>query len=262
MTTRTSIETHPVSTYVRDDRVNRLLSPARVAKLRANLDVDDIGVFIVSQRPNGDLVILDGGHRATALIEEGLENHPVPATVYHGLTEEEEAQKFLRYNDRLAVDIVERFRLEVVAGNIESIQIDKAIRGVGFSPQKNSSSDKALQCIGAVQAVYRGGTNNGREAHLSAVKDTLEVIKQSWGTSKTASKETVRGIGGLFLNNPDLDKERLINGLAALRGGPNAIKARASYHIREGGQSARHGAELAVAEIYNKGLAKAQQVAV
>src|SRR5947208_2808042 len=83
--TKTTIETHPVQEYVGDERVNRILSGARVAKLRANLDLDAIGTFVVSKRDNGEMVVIDGGHRYTALMEEGFGEFEVTAVVHHDL---------------------------------------------------------------------------------------------------------------------------------------------------------------------------------
>lgn len=254
-------ETHPAKLYVRDERVNRIMSPARVAKLRANLDLEGIGSFIVSKRENDDLILLDGAHRSTALMEEGLGDVAIPALVHHNLTQAREAQLFLIYNDRLIVDILERFRLQVQAEDPEATILDREIRNAGFMPR--SSSRNRLTCVKALQTLYRGGSSSGREAHLKTLRETLRVIREAWGTEGTATKQTINGIGSLLLNHEDeVDTERLITALSNARGGANAIAVRTHYHTTEGGKQAMPGAELAVAEIYNKDLKRAEQIKV
>lgn len=246
----TKIETHPAKAYVRDERVNRIMSPARVAKLRAKFNLDGIGVFIASKRPNGELVLLDGAHRDTALMEEGLEDFPVSAVIYEGLSTAQEAQIFLIANDRLAVNILERFRLEIAAGDPESVLLDKLIRDAGFF-----IGGDGITCIGSLQAIYRGGSESGREKHKKTVEDTLRIISEAWGTDRSSPKEAVKGIGGLLLNFDGLlDHTHLIKSLVELKGGVGAIRTKANYHTREGGETARVGAEKSVAEVYNKGV--------
>ena len=255
----TTIEMHPAEAYVRDERVNRFMSPARVAYLRANLNPEGIGALVVSERENGDLIILDGAHRTTALIEEGFEKMEVPALVHHNLTPAEEASLFLIYNNRLAVDILERFRLQVAAEDPESVILDREIRKAGFRPI--GSARNSLTCIKAVQTLYRGGSFTGREAHLSTLRKTLKIIKEAWGTEGTATKETIRGIGALLLNHgEEVNEPRLVEALSNLKGGPNAIAVKTHYHVSEGGKKATPAAELTVAEVYNKGLKASEKI--
>lgn len=261
MVLSTTIETHKASEYVRDDRVNRFLSPARVAKLRATLNLDGIGVFIVSKRANGDLIILDGGHRATALMEEDMGDLEVPAVVHHDLSEEQEAKIFLLHNSQLAVTLLERFRIQVTAGDPESVILDGIIRKAGFVPASNSPSN-GLSCIGSIQAVYRGGTSTGGEAHKATVEETLRIIAEAWGHESSAIKETVKGIGGLLLNHEDIDVDHLIVALSGVRTGPIAIRNRALYHTREGGLNARVGAEKSIADVYGKDLSPQKRIKV
>ncbi len=250
---KTVIEVHKAKEYTRDDRVNRALSQARVAKLRANLDLDAIGVFVVSRRANGDMIILDGGHRHTALMVEDMGDLDISAIVHEGLDEEGEAKLFLRYNDRLSVDSLERFRLEVTAGNPEANILDTEIRKAGFVPADRK--ENAFTCIVALRTIYRGGTSSGREAHKQTISDTLRIIKDAWGTEKSATKETVKGIGGILLNHGDeIDQEHLVEALRQTPTGAQAVKVKATYHMREGGQPSRLAAELAIAELYNRGL--------
>jgi len=256
-----TLEGHLVKDYVRDERVNRVMSPARVAKIRANLNLEGIGFFIVSERENGELIILDGAHRSTALSEEGLGEMEIPALVHHGLTMAQEAQLFLIYNDRLAVDILERFRIQVAAKDPEAIVLDREIRAAGFLADKFSRNK--IMAIKALQTLYRGGSASGREAHLKTLRETLRVINEAWGTEGTATKQTINGIGSLFLNHEDeVDTERLISALAGARGGANAIAVRTHYHTSEGGKKALPGAELAVVEIYNKSVKAAERIKV
>jgi hypothetical protein len=256
---KTAIETHPVKDYVRDERVNRFMSPARVEKLRANLNLEAIGVLTVSKRKGGELIILDGAHRTTALTEEGFEDLKVPANVHHHLTQAEEAALFLLYNDRLAVDILERFRLQVAAEDPEALVLDREIRDAGFLPATGYRNH--LTAIKTLQTIYRGGSSTGRETHLKTLRDMLRIIVEAWGTEGTATKQTMLGIGALLLDHgDDVDQGHLVEALATLRGGANAIVVKTHYHAQEGGKRAIQAAELAVIEVYNKSLKAADKI--
>ena len=254
-------EKHPASAYTRDERVNRLLSPSRVAKLRANLNLEGIGAVVVSKRANGDMILLDGQHRITALLEEGYDNFSVLTIVYHDLTEAQEAELFLVLNDRLLVDILERFRLQVSAEDPESTIIDREIRKAGFSPTSNSRN--RLTCIKAIQTIYRGGSPSGHETHLKALRDTLHIIAEAWGTEGTALRQVVDGVGMFLINHGDeVDQSHLVKALAVLPGGANSIAVRTHYHTHEGGKKAKQAAELAVAEAYNEKMKASQRIKV
>lgn len=254
-------EQHAVKDYVRDERVNRFTSPARVAKLRAELDLEAIGMAVVSKRENGDLVILDAAHRCTALIEEGFGDIEMPALVHHNLSMAREAELFLRYNDRLAVDILEKFRFKVQAEDPESTILDREIREAGFSVSKGARNK--LMAIAALQAIYRGGSSTGREGHRKVVRETLETIRDSWGIERTATKQTLTGIGAFLLHHGDkIDRVHLVKALAKAPGGASWILTRAHYHTNEGGKRAMQAAELAVAEAYNDGLAASKRIKV
>ena len=257
--TRT-IEEHPAETLVRDERVQRSLRPGHVDRLAAKLNLDAIGTVVVSRRPNGDLVILDGGHRITALLKCDLGEWPVSCVVHEGLDGADEARLFLAYNDRMRVDRIEKFRIAVTAEDPEAVRLDKLIRKHGFVTMHGNPCQ--LLCIDALVSVYRG-TNNSERVFPQVVDDTLRVIAEAWTPEGSAIREAVSGVGHLLHRYPDLDQERLVRQLSQVKNGARGVAARCHYHKEmKAVPSVREGAVRAVAEFYNEGLHRSKKLKV
>lgn len=78
----------------------------RADKIAEAFDLSSFGTVTVSRRKDGHLYIVDGKHRSTAAVKNGLEG--VPTLVLDGLTEEQEAAKFLKLNETKTVSAVDR----------------------------------------------------------------------------------------------------------------------------------------------------------
>ena len=118
-------------------RVNPLaqrdLNPARVAKLAAGFDLEQIGAPVVSRR-GGWYYLIDGQHRIEALkLWLGAwEGQQVQCWCYEGLTEAQEAELFLKLNDTLAVHAFAKFKVSVQAGRDTEADIDRIVRALGL----------------------------------------------------------------------------------------------------------------------------------
>jgi hypothetical protein len=93
----------------------RQVNQARVDYIAANFDPEQIGTPTVSER-DGAFFVIDGQHRIEALKAIGWGDQSVQCWTYTGLTEQEEADKFDRLNDVLAVHAFDRYRTRVTAG--------------------------------------------------------------------------------------------------------------------------------------------------
>src|SRR5699024_10958496 len=71
-------------TTFRTPSYQRDTNPLRVDKIAEAFDLSSFGTVTVSRRKDGHLYIVDGKHRATAAVKNGLDG--VPALVLDGLT--------------------------------------------------------------------------------------------------------------------------------------------------------------------------------
>src|ERR1044072_8171392 len=131
----------------------RKIRPSRVNYLEANLDLEQLGTPTVSHR--GDwYYILDGQHRIEALKQHGYGDQQVQCWCYEDLTEEEEAEIFLKLNDRLAVRRFDNFTIGVQAGRLAEADIDRIVRAQNLLISEENVPG-AIRCVAALETVYR-----------------------------------------------------------------------------------------------------------
>jgi hypothetical protein len=102
-------------------------------------------VILVSAETNR---VLDGGHRVQAARELGIEQ--LPALVYHGLSEKDEARYFVNLNRlRRPVGLRARHRAELLAGGAEASEAQKVVEALALKRAP-------LQTIHAANERYPG----------------------------------------------------------------------------------------------------------
>lgn len=91
----------------------RELNESRVEHIAAAMDLEQIGTPTVNER-DGHFYVIDGQHRVEALrrwLGDDCEGQQIQCWSYVGLTEEEEAEKFLKLNDTLTVNAMAKFKV-------------------------------------------------------------------------------------------------------------------------------------------------------
>lgn len=223
----------------------RELNQARVDKILANLDLEQIGTPVVSERDDSHFVI-DGQHRVSAL-KAFFDDDPdikIQCWVYFGLTEEQEAERFLKLNDTLAVRAFDKFRIAVRAGREVESDIDRIVRAGGLVVSEDKVPG-AVACVGTLTNMY-GRFGPGRLAR------TLNVSHGAYGdTGLTAL--VLHGVGlALDRYGRDIEDIRLVTQLTKTR--INRLSQRAEdYHLRTGNLKS-HCFAAAVVDAYNEGL--------
>ncbi len=81
-----------------EPRYQRPLDSRRVRHMAEHLDASQLGVIEVHRRPDSSLVVLDGQHRARAVLDSRGPEAVVMAHVVEGLTVAQEAERFLALN--------------------------------------------------------------------------------------------------------------------------------------------------------------------
>lgn len=213
----------PIGRVAISDIAQRELKPSRVDYLVAHFDHEQIGAPVVNER-GGKFFVIDGQHRIAALREVYGENHQVQCWTYVGLTEDEEAEKFLQINDVLAVSAMDKYQIGVEAGREMECDIDRIVRACGMVVSKQAV-EGGIGAVGTLRRVYaRGGP------HVLA--RTLRTIDAAWGTPGLEAA-VIDGIGLLCGRyNGELKDEFLILRLRRVSGGVKGFLGKAAL-IRE-----------------------------
>src|SRR5215471_15915920 len=125
---------------IADMRVSPLaqrdLNQSRVNKLAAEFDPEQVGTPTVNLR-GGAWYIIDGQHRIDAMRAIGWDDQLIQCWTYEGLTEQEEAEKFLKLNDYLVVRAYAKFVIALTAERPEETDINKIVQSCGLHVSTN-----------------------------------------------------------------------------------------------------------------------------
>lgn len=222
----------------------RELNAAWVDAIAADFRLEDLGVPTVNYR-GGFFYVVDGQHRVEALKAIGWGDQQLQCWTYAGLTEEEEAEKFLVLNNRLTVATFSQFKVAVQAGRPTESAINDIVQaeGLKISRDKNEGS---IMAVAALRMVYEQG---GAED----LAWTLRVIREAYGTPGFHA-HVIRGIGLMYGRyRKQLTEDRAVKALAKAHGGVNGLLNRCEALRRAVGGSKQHCVAAAAVEIVNTG---------
>lgn len=242
-----------INRLITDRRYQRDLILARVKRIADDLDLDALGVFTVSERSDGALVIVDGQHRHAAVMSHDMGEWEVEARVYSGISIEQEAALYRQLNDTRRITAWDDFKAGLEARDPECLEIRRIANEAGFKIT-NQSSDGQVCCIHALRTIYR--RKGGADALLKSLQDS----RAAWGTIAAAAEgDILLGLSILHSTyNGELDRPALIKKLSKFNGGPSGLlgSARGLRELKTAPVS-RLVAMVAV-ELYNRGRRSGQ----
>lgn len=195
----------------------RKLVTANLKQIMQDLDLDGIGTLHVAPI-NGDLWIVDGQHRWTALMRHGFGDWKVACVVHEDATDHTRASElFLKLNSRAVLASYDKWVNEVQAGDPTAVGAKEVAEAHGFKIDRQSH-DGHLACVNTLKTVYR--TDNG-----DLLDETLGLIVSAFGhTAAAAEGKLIEGVAHtLAQHNGDLDREALTKKLAKYPGGASGI---------------------------------------
>jgi hypothetical protein len=220
----------------------RELKQARVDHIAANLDVEQIGNPTVNER-DGAFYIIDGQHRVEALRKIGWGDQQIQCWRYVGLTESEEAEKFLKLNDTLAVSAFAKFRVGVQAGREVECDIDRIVRANDLCVSLDAVPG-AIRAVGTLRRIYVRA-----DGHTLA--RTLRIIRDAYGDAGLEAS-VLDGIGLLCQRyNGELDEPTAVERLGSVRGGVNGLLGKAEVLRKQTGNPKGHCVAAAAVDIIN-----------
>lgn len=241
----------------------RKLRTRRVNQIYRKFDPNALGQGTVSERDNGDLILLDAQHRLEAMRKRINDGLPAPSAlecrVFKGLTEEEEARLFLTINETNRPSMLDRWFPRIAAGDEELVgEIATALDKWGWEVSGTTGRGK-ITAVASLEWVAREGVEvcERLDADINLVDLVLQVITDAWGhESANVNGDLLRGIGALLSANAasGIKLDRLTRKLREFPGQAVGLmsSARANANIR------RTSPAMAVADLltltYNRGL--------
>ena len=228
-------------------RVNPLaqrdLNQARVSKLAAAFDPVQMGAPTVSRR-GGWYYLIDGQHRIAAMKQwlSSWQDQQVQCWTYEGLSEVEEAEKFLALNDALPVRAFAKFKVSVQAGRDTEADVDRIVRALGLRIARGGG----ISAVATLRRVYtRGGA--------AVLSRALRIIRDAYGEAGLDGP-VIDGIGLLCQRyNGDLSEQRAIERLSSAHGGVSGLLSRAGQLRQATGSATAQCVAAAAVEVINRG---------
>lgn len=223
----------------------REVNTARVNHIAADFDLEQIGTPTVNLR-NGQFYVIDGQHRIEALKVIGWGDQQIQCWTYEGLSEVEEAEKFLKLNDTLPVDALAKFRVGVQANRPVECDIDRVVRAL----ELKVSRDQIEGGISAVATLRRVYERSGP----AVLSRALRIVRNAYGTPGLSSA-VIDGVGFLCQRyNGELAEDVAVMKLGNIHGGVNGLLGRAEVLRQKTGNVRGQCVAAACVDIINSGL--------
>lgn len=242
----------PLSLMRVSPEAQRDLNQSRVNHIAANMDLEKLGYPYVSHR-DGLYWIMDGQHRVEALKQwdDGWEQQRLECWSYEGLSEKEEADKFLDLNDQLAVSTFDKFKVGLNAGRQEETAIAaivshlgtlEGLEGMNISKQRSQLS---ISAVGTLRKVYRMGGPKG-------LRRTLFILGHAYGQAGLEAY-VMQGMGLVVHRYGDmLEDQQIISALTAAAGGVNGLLNQAEVLRKTTGSHKAHCVAAAAVDIIRR----------
>ena len=217
----------------------------RVDYLVSRFDLDQFGMPTLSEHQDGEFYIIDGQHRIAALkrwLGNGWERQLLESYVYTGLTESQEAEKFLSLNDAKHVNCYDKFRVSVSAGRIDEVHISKIVEGARLCISQTKPG--GISAVGTLKRIYQRSDGN-------TLARTLRITRDSFGDAGFQAR-VLDGIAHLCQRYDGvLDETVAKNRLSATRGGVNGLLNKAEVIHKQTGHAKGQCIAAAAVDIIN-----------
>jgi hypothetical protein len=222
----------------------RRLNGQRVDHLAANFDPEQIGTPTVNAR-DGVFYVIDGQHRVAAMKAIGWGDQSVQCWTYDGLSEQEEAECFLKINDTLPVSALDKYHRSVLAGRELECDIDRVVRAVGLCVTRDKV-EGGIAAVAALTRVYE-------RSDAATLGRALRIIRDAYGDAGLGGP-VIEGLGMLCQRyNGELDEAVVVQRLAAAHGGVGGLMNKAEITRKGTGRPRAECVASTVVEIVNRG---------
>lgn len=154
-----------------DPRIQRELVSRQIDSMTGdNYRSESVGMLVVSKRPGGRYAILDGQHRWTVISAQDPDRD-LQCQVFSNLTEEQEAELFLLYNNQSTVNAVAKFKAGVIAGRPLPLAVMGILDEYGLEVGNGFHHFNAVYTAMRI-ATWRDG--------LKLLDGAVDILTQAW----------------------------------------------------------------------------------
>jgi hypothetical protein len=234
-----------------------------------------LGCFVLSERADGSLAILDGSNRATLIRMAGEAERPQLCQVFTGLTTSQEAEIALEYNDRRTWTGIRKFQAALAVGDPVSCAIrdiavkngwrfgtesdDGVIRGVReFHLVIQTASRLEIMSTEAPRGTERwnAAIQNGTQTGLRMLEEAFEIYTAAFPDRPAGyAPIMIRGIALVLLRDGEkVQPERLATQIRDHSRGQRAMLADARTLGKTMRLQTADAIAMLVIKMYNTGL--------
>jgi hypothetical protein len=221
------VQLRPDSVLVdRDHAVQRGLIDSHVKSIAKCYTTALFGLGHVSLREDGEYYLMDGQHRCAAAIVAGQGHVTVPFQVWRDLTVQQEADMFLKLQERRkAVRAIDMFKVGVEAQNPACVEVKRICKTFGLTVGMGAN-DGMVASVNALLDLYEGKVSGveRKDKHKAQARlpqshlltRSLEILTKAWGRDRNAFDGTLlKSVGALvFKHDAAIDTTRLARCLA------------------------------------------------
>jgi len=203
----------PITAMRVNTEAQRTYRESHAREYADNFDLEALGYPVLNHRDNL-YYIIDGQHRVMALRLMGWEDQQIECECFEGLTEQEEAELFLKRNKRRAVRSFENFLVAIKAGREAECDVNRIVATAGLK----ISEDGMDGCVAEVTALMSVYTHYG----ASVLSRTLRIARDAYAKDHEAFRGSLLlGLGHVCGKyDGKLSEEVAIRQLSKVSGGP------------------------------------------
>jgi len=244
-----------------DLKYQREVRKSHVKKMADNWQPEIAGFVVVSKRSDGTLALVDGGHRQAATrmrIESGDTDIDTmfDALEYSGLTLQEEADMYLKFNGQRAnASPIEKYKGGVLGKDPDHLTVASAAKIAGFTIGSTVSKD-TVSCVGGLLSMAQKLGSNRIEAEILIVEAlrAAKALAKNNMPKAAYRREIVEGLG-LFLDRAMSDSQFSADRLAKVLSKADATEIMVAARSRAvGSNRVSNWVAQVIHELYNSGL--------
>lgn len=259
----TRYERIPASKLHIDHRVQRdHINETKLNRMENDFNELALGTLVVSERSNGEIVIIDGQHRWTLVQKLLGEDIELDCRVHSGLSLEDEARLFVDLNRQQAASALDLHKARCTQKEPVALAITKAVGtqgwGIGMGPKKVSA-------VKVLESIYYAGEEWRDDYGPILISNTLYVLTEAWGHErpKVVNQSILRATAEFLLavekwmverDKPDgFDYGRLVTAMQTqLKGGPEGWLNAEQTQAKGLGITTREALRRSLHFVYNK----------
>ena len=183
-----------------------------IGSIAANFDWRLFAPMIVSRRPDGTKVIIDGQHRWAAAVRRGDLPH-LPCCLFTYETPEDEARMFILANRaRKSMNRLDDFYAALAAADEDALEIQRLVTDAGLTVSRNMSAvarqPGEITFTSSIAAALRRHDEPVVSAALTALSEAFEGVALAQGSS------VFNALVSMFSDPPcDFDPDGLVQAL-------------------------------------------------